>query len=94
TKTLYNWHFYPIPHEMTIENFFEKFVYGEISSDFSFDLSSLEKIKHIEISQTPTSAAIQASQDYNIIELLNTFGTNVHFYLDEIDSTIDITQQN
>ncbi|CAG8575388.1 9977_t:CDS:2, partial [Racocetra persica] len=79
---------------MTIEDFFEKLVYGEISSDFSFDLSSLEKIKRIEISQTPTSAAIQASQDCNIIELLNIFGTNVYFYLDEIDFTVDITQQN
>ncbi|CAG8831382.1 16057_t:CDS:1, partial [Gigaspora margarita] len=39
--------------------------------------------------------AIQASQDCNIIELVNIFGPNIHFYLeDEINSTINTSQNS
>ncbi|CAG8812305.1 16797_t:CDS:2 [Gigaspora margarita] len=75
---------------MTLRDFFEKLVYGEILSSSSFDLNIFENVKRAEISQTPTSTTIQASQDCNIIKLVNIFGSNIHFYLEnEINSTIN-----
>ncbi|CAG8828200.1 21825_t:CDS:2 [Gigaspora margarita] len=74
TKTLYDWHIYLIPHEMTLRDFFEKLVYGETLSGFLFDLNIFEKVKHVKISQTLTSTAIQASQNCNIIELIHQHG--------------------
>ncbi|CAG8805086.1 9136_t:CDS:1, partial [Gigaspora margarita] len=83
TKTLYDWHIYLIPYEMTLRDIFEKLVYGEILSGSSFNLNIFEKVKRVEISQTPTSTTIQASQDCNISELVNTFGSNIYFYLED-----------
>lgn len=40
-----------------------------------------EKINYIEISQSINSEAIQVSPDCNIIEITNTFGTNIHYHL-------------
>ncbi|CAG8482011.1 8641_t:CDS:2, partial [Scutellospora calospora] len=67
SKTLHSWYAYPILYEMTIKEFFDKLIIGEISPKCNISVGSSETIDHIELSQTLDTGAttIQASPHYN-----------------------------
>src|SRR6185437_14925561 len=72
SKVLYGWYICPIPSEMMVK---------EISVPNIQTSLDFEKINYIEISQSINSEAIRVSPDCKIIEITNTFGTNIHYHL-------------
>ncbi|CAG8540203.1 25712_t:CDS:2 [Gigaspora rosea] len=87
SKTLHGWYAHPIPYEMSIKEFFDKLIIGEISPDCDISVSPFKTIDHIELSQTLVAGAttIQASPHCQIIESTKAFGLNIHYCLNTSD---------
>ncbi|CAG8851225.1 2507_t:CDS:1, partial [Gigaspora margarita] len=66
---------------MSIKEFFDKLITGEISPECNIPISPFEIIERIELSQALGTTAIQASPNCEIIESTKTFGVNIHYYL-------------
>ncbi|RIB03172.1 hypothetical protein C2G38_2225862 [Gigaspora rosea] len=84
---LHGWYAHPIPYEMSIKEFFDKLIIGEISPDYDISVSPFETIDRIELSQTLVAGAttIQASPYCQIIESTKAFGLNIHYRLNISD---------
>ncbi|CAG8806570.1 18961_t:CDS:1, partial [Racocetra persica] len=89
-KMLHSWYAYPILYKMTIKEFFDKLIIGEISSEYDISISFSETIDRIELSQTLGAGAttIQASSHCEIIESTKAFGLNIHYRLKTSDIII------
>ncbi|CAG8790210.1 19682_t:CDS:2, partial [Racocetra persica] len=86
-KMLHGWYAHPIPYKMTIKDFFDKLIIGEISPECNISIDPSETIDHIELSQMLDAGAttIQASLHCEIIESTKAFGLNTHYYLKTSD---------
>ncbi|CAG8775059.1 24561_t:CDS:1, partial [Racocetra persica] len=72
---------YPIPHEMTIKEFFVKLTTEELSLDCNIDIINPEAIERVEISKAQDTTATQVSINYNIIEVTTSVEIYVHYRL-------------
>ncbi|PKY54748.1 hypothetical protein RhiirA4_473730, partial [Rhizophagus irregularis] len=86
TRILHEWYIHPIPCEMSIKDFFTKLVNKELSPECNIAVTSSEKIERVELSETPTSIAIQVSINCNIIELTRNIGIHLHYRLKSDDT--------
>ena len=95
SRILHGWYIHPIPSEMSIKDFFTKLVNKEISPECNIAIVSSEEIKHVELSETLTSVAIQVSLNCGIIELTTSVGIHIHYRLktDDIISA-SVPRQN
>ncbi|CAG8839508.1 23352_t:CDS:2, partial [Gigaspora margarita] len=80
SKTLYGWYIHPIPCEMTIQEFYNKIIKEQATEEFSVKIDSSD-IEFVEISKSQNAVATKASLNCNIIELINSFGINIHYHL-------------
>ncbi|CAG8663200.1 20708_t:CDS:1 [Racocetra persica] len=83
SKMLHSWYAHPILYEMTIKEFFDKLIIGEISPECDISVSFSERIDRTELSQTLDAGAttIQASPHCEIMESTKAFGLNIHYCL-------------
>ncbi|CAG8529704.1 35266_t:CDS:1 [Racocetra persica] len=90
SKTYHGWYAHPILYEITIKEFFDKLIIGEISPGCDIFVSFSETIDHIELSQMLDAGAttIQASPHCEIIESTKAFGLNIHYHLKTSDIII------
>ncbi|EXX63104.1 uncharacterized protein OCT59_018871 [Rhizophagus irregularis] len=81
-RVLHGWYIHPIPYEMTIKEFFVKFVLTkELSPECGINIAASEVIERVELSETPVSTATRVSPDCGIIELTSSRGVHIHYQL-------------
>src|SRR4051812_23605079 len=77
SQVLHEWYIYPISYEITIKDFFVKFVLTkELSSECDINIVTSEIIECVKLSKTLASAATQISSDCGIIELTSSIGVH------------------
>ncbi|CAG8806607.1 44727_t:CDS:2, partial [Gigaspora margarita] len=80
SKTLYRWYIHPVLCEITIQEFYDKIIKEQTTKKFSVKVDSSE-IEFVEINKSQNAVATKANLNCNIIELINSFGINIHYYL-------------
>ncbi|CAB4395231.1 unnamed protein product [Rhizophagus irregularis] len=61
SRVLYGWYIHPLPYEMSLKDFFMKFVNKKISPECNIAVTSSEEIERIELSEALAASAIQVS---------------------------------
>ncbi|CAG8481510.1 15475_t:CDS:2 [Gigaspora rosea] len=67
---------------------------SQITEEFNVKINSSDIVEYVEISKSPNTIATKTNLNCNIIELINNFRINIHYYLKSNQSSPPLLFQN